>query len=105
VRELENVIGHAAMMTLSDTIDVSDLHEYLQTPAGHQEEQAPPTVLGADSLETQERVLIMRALESARGNQTEAARILHISRDRLRYKVKKYRLNRPASRQAFVAAV
>jgi DNA-binding NtrC family response regulator len=105
VRELENVIGYAAMMTMTDLIDVPDLHEYLQAPPGHKELSAtPPPVLEADSFGAQERLLVMRALESAGGNQTEAARILRISRDRLRYKIKKHNLEKPDSGQASAAA-
>jgi DNA-binding NtrC family response regulator len=66
VRELENVIGYAAMMTMSDLIDLPDLHAYLQTTAGHRE-RSPMLlpVLEADSFAVQERLLVMRALESA----------------------------------------
>jgi DNA-binding NtrC family response regulator len=105
VRELENVIGHAAMMTMTDLIDVPDLHEYLQAPPGHKERSAMPLpVLEADSFAEQERLLVMRALESAGGNQTQAARILRISRDRLRYKIKKHNLDKPDSGQASATA-
>jgi DNA-binding NtrC family response regulator len=98
VRELENVIGCAAMMTTSDMIDVQDLPAHLQTPA------VPVRASEGDVLEGQERVLIMRALETAGGNQTEAARILSISRDRLRYKLKKHNLYQPDSGSASAAA-
>jgi len=105
VRELENVIGYAAMMTMSDLIDLPDLHAYLQTTAGHKERSPMPLpVLEADSFAVQEHLLVMRALESAGGNQTQAARILRISRDRLRYKMKKHSLDKPDSRQASAAA-
>jgi len=71
VRELENVIGYAAMMTMSDMIDVSDLHAYLQASPGHKERSAMPLpVSEADSFAAQERLLVMRAQESAGGNQT-----------------------------------
>lgn len=69
VRELENVIGHAAMMSMSDMIDVPDLPAYLQPPPGHKEQSTIPLrVLEADSLAAQERLLVMRALESAGNN-------------------------------------
>ncbi len=111
VRELENVIGHACMMTLSDTIDVQDLPAYLQAGSGHAGSahagagQTNPFLVedssvassgaakgGVGSLEEQERLLIVRALQAAAGNQSEAARILRIGRDALRYKLKKHRL-------------
>jgi len=93
VRELENVLGHACMMALGDTIDMQDLPAYLRSPVGQEETQpplAPPT--GVGTLAEQERLLILRALETAGGNQSEAARILRIGRDALRYKLKKHNL-------------
>ena len=47
---------------------------------------------GGTSLEEVERMLVEQALKQARGNQSEAARLLDISRDALRYKMKKFRL-------------
>jgi len=93
VRELENVIGHACMMTLGDTVDVQDLPPYLHTggstePAG----SAVESESGMGTLEDQERQLIVRAMQSAGGNQSQAARMLRIGRDALRYKLKKHNL-------------
>ena len=92
VRELENVIGHAAMMSVGDMIDVQDLPEYLRTGAEHADPAATLLPLAVTSLEEQERILLMRALEEAAGNQSKAARILRIGRDALRYKLKKHNL-------------
>jgi len=47
---------------------------------------------GVGTLEEQERLLIVRALEASGGNQSQAARILRIGRDALRYKLKKHNL-------------
>jgi DNA-binding NtrC family response regulator len=107
VRELENVIGNAAMMTMSDTIDVPDLPGYLQAPPAYKEQSAMPLpVPEADSIAEQERWLVIRALEQAGGNQTEAARILRISRDRLRYKIKKHSLhNRDSGPKSAAAGI
>ena len=44
------------------------------------------------SLEDNERMLLARALEKTGGNQTQAARLLRITRDTLRYKMKKFNL-------------
>lgn len=103
VRELENAIGHACMMLLSDTIDVGELPEYLRTSESfpHVPSQALPeasVTLAADveppasMLEDTERRLLSDALTKASGNQSEAARLLRIGRDALRYKMKKYGL-------------
>jgi DNA-binding NtrC family response regulator len=96
VRELENVIGHAAMMVMGDTIDVQDLPAYLHSssPGASDGEPvlAPAVDPGVGTLEEQERLLIIRALEAAGGNQSQAARLLRIGRDALRYKLKKHNL-------------
>ena len=93
VRELENVVGHAAMMTMGEMIDVHDLPPYMHNPAGHlthvQVSEAAP---GVGTLEEQERILVVRALEESGGNQSKAARQLRIGRDALRYKMKKHGL-------------
>ncbi len=97
VRELENVIGHACMMVLSDTVDVRDLPEYLWDSDDRRAASVgagvePASAGDGASLEEHERRLIVQALESAAGNQTQAARLLRIGRDALRYKIKKYKL-------------
>jgi two-component system NtrC family response regulator/two-component system response regulator HydG len=45
------------------------------------------------SFDEHEKGLLANALERAGGNQCEAARMLRISRDRLRYKMAKYDLH------------
>jgi DNA-binding NtrC family response regulator len=95
VRELENVIGHACMMALGDTIDVADLPAYLQVHEVHPEAPIASTAApdaGVATLEEQERLLIVRALQQSGGNQSQAARLLRIGRDALRYKMKKHNL-------------
>src|SRR5580704_16596783 len=37
IRELENVLGHACMMAMGDTIDIQDLPAYLRSPGGQEE--------------------------------------------------------------------
>jgi DNA-binding NtrC family response regulator len=101
VRELENVIGHACMMVIGDTIDVRDLPEYLwdsNTAAAvptASRSVAPDPADEVGSLEEQERRLITQALESAGGNQSQAARLLRVGRDALRYKLKKHNITAP----------
>jgi two-component system, NtrC family, response regulator AtoC len=48
---------------------------------------------GGMSLYNLEKDLIRQALDQAHGNKSTAARLLHITRDTLRYKVKKYKLD------------
>ncbi len=82
------------MMAMGDTNDVGDFPSYLRSPAGQEEARqtlaAAPEAVG--TLAEQERLLIIRALETAGGNQSQAARLLRIGRDALRYKLKKHNL-------------
>ena len=98
IRELENVLGRACMMTTAETIEVTDLSDYLRRPDAV---SGPEPIAGRDGrsgsgevspLDEQERALIAEALGKTGGNQSQAARLLHIGRDALRYKVKKHRL-------------
>jgi transcriptional regulator with PAS, ATPase and Fis domain len=56
----------------------------------------PPLTIpeGGTSLEEVERALVEMAMRQANSNQTHAAKLLDISRDALRYKLKKYGLMR-----------
>ena len=95
VRELENVLGHACMMTMSDMIDVEDLPQSIRRPENWKAAEAAAEGSRPDaaaSFEDHERELLTDALQRAGGNQSEAARILRISRDRMRYKMGKYNL-------------
>jgi transcriptional regulator with PAS, ATPase and Fis domain len=91
IRELENVIGHACMMVLGDTIDARDLPDYMRAP----NLDAPIQTAAADdagSFDEHEKRVIAEALSRAEGNQSKAARELQIGRDALRYKMKKHGL-------------
>jgi DNA-binding NtrC family response regulator len=91
IRELENVLGHACMLATGDTIEVQDLPAYLISAS---EPADPPAPIpdAVDALAEQERELLQSTMERAAQNQSEAARILRIGRDALRYKLKKHRL-------------
>jgi DNA-binding NtrC family response regulator len=95
IRELENVLGHSCMMAISDMIDVENLPASLRNghamaaPSSQESTQNPSAV----SFDEHEKGLLNDALERAGGNQSEAARLLRISRDRLRYKMGKYSLH------------
>lgn len=77
IRELENAIGHACMMSPSDTIDVGDLPDFLRSPAQIIPDEQWPT------LERLEHQYIARVLEHVGGNKVRAAEILGIGRTTL----------------------
>ncbi len=95
VRELRNAIERAMILEESSRITAASLpiaigHLPIRPPAA-----APAAANLPDdglSLEENERSLLVRALEKTGGNQTQAARLLRITRDTLRYKMKKFNL-------------
>ncbi|MEE9268821.1 MAG: sigma 54-interacting transcriptional regulator [Candidatus Krumholzibacteria bacterium] len=87
IRELANVIERAVL--LADTPELLPAHfppEITRT-----DKHAP---LPEESLWASERAMIVKALRENHWNQSKAARALGISRDNLRYRVKKYDIKR-----------
>ena len=82
------------MMTLSNVLDVEDLPRSIRQAESWKGAagSSQPNADTSGSFEEHERELLTDALERAGGNQSEAARILRISRDRMRYKMAKYNL-------------
>ncbi|MBP7146795.1 MAG: sigma-54-dependent Fis family transcriptional regulator [Acidobacteria bacterium] len=93
VRELRNVVERIMILESRQWLDDGDLPAEIRGRAG---EGASGAVfqLPAEGLvlEQVEESLVRQALERARGNRTRAARLLGISRDALRYKLKKFEL-------------
>lgn len=92
VREVRNVIERAMILTQKNVLEPSDFFLKPRTlDSGNQDHSIRLPSEGI-SLEEVERELVRQALESTRGNQTKAAKLLHISRDQLRYRMKQYQL-------------
>jgi two-component system NtrC family response regulator len=98
VRELENLVHRAVVLSRGTLITTADLPPRL---GGMGTERAEDTESGSfvDRVAAFERRLILDALEHAEGVQTRAARQLGMSERHLRYKLKKYGLE-AASRDA-----
>jgi two-component system response regulator AtoC len=102
VRELRNAIERAMILEDSSLIAPPSLPisigrlTSVAAAAGASSSAAPPAPAAPPeiglSLEDNERRLILRALEKTNGNQTQAAKLLKITRDTLRYKMKKFKL-------------
>jgi len=78
VRELENVIERAHILSQSQTIHVDDLPDYLQEA----NEKSASEILFADfpTLEEVTRRYLMHVLEHTAGNKEDAARIMGVDR-------------------------
>lgn len=90
VRELRNTIERAVLLVKQDYIGPDDL----VTGRGRQDGptctiELPP---GGISLQTVEEQLVRQALALTNSNQTKAAKLLHLSRDQLRYRMERYGL-------------
>jgi PAS domain S-box-containing protein len=83
VRELRNAIEHGMILEESTLITSSSLP--IAISRSHRQ-------VRLQALQESERLLVARALEQTSGNQAQAARLLRVSRDQLRYKRRKLNL-------------
>jgi two-component system response regulator HydG len=88
VREMMNTVESAVVLSSSDYLRDEDI------PVFRQEESYKAPLTNGDagefSLDEIERLSILKTLESVRGNKSEAARKLGITRATLHKKLKKY---------------
>jgi DNA-binding NtrC family response regulator len=99
VRELRNVVERAMILENKEFLDLEDLPQAIRAPfenvdgkgspggAGIAEFELPAGGYGLREMEEQ---MVRRALERTEGNQSRAAELLDISRDSLRYKMRKF---------------
>ena len=95
VRELRNAIERAMILEEGSLLTTRSFPIAISRPeAVDRVASAPAAEFPTEgmSLEDNERTLVVRALEKAGGNQSQAARLLRITRDTLRYKMKKFSL-------------
>ncbi len=91
IRELRNILERACLLADGGVIEPG--HLSLEQVAGA--EAAPADDSEIDTLAAAEKALIVRALGECGWNQSRAARSLGISRDNLRYRIKKYGIRIP----------
>jgi DNA-binding NtrC family response regulator len=97
VRELRNVIERALILEDNDTITMEYLPGSLLGPVRSIDGPSQTDALNAQfvlpgegiSLEEAELSFVQQAIDRSAGNQTRAAELLGISRDQLRYRLKK----------------
>jgi transcriptional regulator with PAS, ATPase and Fis domain len=88
VRELRNAIERAMLLTDREWLEPEDFTTLTRTVTPTQFKLPPEGV----SLDELERQLLVQALERAGGNQTQAAQLLGINRDQVRYRIEKFGL-------------
>ncbi|MGB7218753.1 MAG: sigma-54 dependent transcriptional regulator [Vicinamibacterales bacterium] len=93
VRELRNAIERAMLLTEEPVLGID------QFPLGGglgRVTDGFELPNGGVDLEQLERSLVVQALERSAWNQTKAATLLGLNRDQIRYRVEKFKLERPA---------
>ena len=94
VRELRNVVERAMLLADGQTLTLGDFPVAAAHPSRLTEQVDLPAA-GID-LEQLERSLVVQALERSGWNQTKAAGMLGLNRDQIRYRVEKFKLEKPA---------
>jgi two-component system response regulator PilR (NtrC family) len=108
VRELENILERASTLCDDKIIQTEDLQlpnvspiiktaETLQAKLSAPEWSSPPitpSFAKASGLQSNEQTLILQALEQTHWNRTAAAKLLGMTFRQLRYRIKKYGLDR-----------
>ena len=85
VRELENVIERSIVMALRDKLDAADIR--LDMNIRPRQTAGEPGLPEGMSLDQFEQDLIRNALKKADGNKSQAARLLGLTRNALRYRL------------------
>ena len=88
VRELRNAIERAMLLADRDRLERQDFTTLTRTVSPTQFKLPAEGV----SIEEVERQLLVQALDRAKGNQTQAAQLLGINRDQVRYRIEKFGL-------------
>jgi two-component system response regulator HydG len=90
VRELMNAIERAVVLARSEYLDEEDLPPVVKDEELKSQDVTPESVPGSPSLDEVEKATILKTLEASRGNKSETARRLGITRKTLHKKLKKY---------------
>ncbi|MBT8387865.1 MAG: sigma-54 dependent transcriptional regulator [Ignavibacteria bacterium] len=90
VRELENIIERAVVLSRSNVITESDLSMKVTGLKNEGDLPLPDGGTLVEQVETLEKKLIYDALAEVNGNQTRAGKLLGLTERNLRYKMKKY---------------
>lgn len=92
VRELQNIVQRAVILSRGETITTNDLPAIVKERKGEKELAAlqKPTSL-PERVEQLEKELVLEALRRSSGNQSQAAAELGISERNLRYRLKKWK--------------
>jgi DNA-binding NtrC family response regulator len=87
VRELENTIERSLVLASGEVLQPADIRLEAPRNAAMLESQQSPLLPEGETLEHWEQMMIREALRRANGNKSQAARILGLTRNALRYRL------------------
>jgi transcriptional regulator with PAS, ATPase and Fis domain len=94
IRELQNVIERAVILSKNSLVTVDDLPGYITKRGKAKKSSSSGFVIPPEGicLEKLERDIILQALERCDYNKTQAARLIGLSRSKFRYRLRKHNL-------------
>ena len=95
IRELRNAVERAMLLVDGDQLTADQFP--VATGAGARLTEAVELPATGIDLEQLERSLVVQALERSGWNQTRAAGFLGLNRDQIRYRIEKFKLEKPAA--------
>src|SRR5207244_4614647 len=95
VRELRNAVERAMLLVEGDALTAE--HFPVASTAGSRLTEAVDLPATGIDLEELERSLVVQALNRSAWNQTRAATLLGLNRDQIRYRIEKFKLEKPAA--------
>jgi two-component system response regulator AtoC len=93
IRELRNAVERAMLLVEGDEL-TAEQFPMTQSAGPRLSERVELPATGID-LEQLERSLVVQALERSSWNQTRAAALLGLNRDQIRYRIEKFKLDKP----------
>lgn len=93
IRELENTVERAVILSRNDIITLKDLPPSIVFPDGDPMQLHCDIPVQEKSLKEMEKLMILRTIQETGGNRTRTSRILGISRRTLQLKLKEYGVN------------
>jgi DNA-binding NtrC family response regulator len=98
VRELQNIVERACALAKGSVLDVADIH--LDTRPAKTANGASGFLPDGMTLEQWEDEMVQEALRRANGNKSQAARLLGLSRNALRYRLSKIGISDEGEKEA-----
>jgi DNA-binding NtrC family response regulator len=96
IREFQNMVEWVTITCKGTWVDVDNLPAYLKASNETPTDGTLPSLLSYGlSVEEVEKVMLQEALGRSKGNVSEAARLLKVTRNTLRYRMGKYNLKGP----------